>query len=348
MSISKFFMFNILFLVLIILQGCHNNSDGTAGETKYINVNVFKTKTSEFRESIAYSGTIEESETLPLSFSVLGTVLSVKVSEGDFVKKGQLLAVLNEENFKNAYEISLAARVQAEDAYNRLKPMYENGTLPEIKFIEVETRLQQAKAGTEIAKKNLNDCKLFAPVDGIVGRCTIDPGMNVMPGIATIELVQIEKVFAKVSISENEIASIKRGASAYIKIGALGDKEFKGTIEEIGVVADPLAHTYKTKIGISNKEGIIKPGMICSVNVESQGSVNGVVVPNRAVQVNEKGQSFVYSVNTSKNSISRKYVVTGKLMKNGIEIKNGLEEGELVVVSGQQKLDENSLVRIVN
>lgn len=329
-----------------LFQGCSERAENLNNGN--IEVETTEVKHIDGNEVLAYSGTIEESETIPLSFSVVGSVSKVFVSDGDFVKKGQLLAELNDETYKNAYEMSLAAQKQAEDAYNRLLPMYNNGNLPEIKLVEVETGLQQAKSATLIAKKNVEDCKLYSPVDGIVGNRSIEPGMSAIPNLTSITIVKIQKVFAKVPVSESEISSIKIGNKANIKIGALNYSEFSGTVEEIGVMADPIAHTYKIKIGILNKNQQIKPGMICNVTLykSEEDKVAGLFVPSRAVLVNDQGKNFVYVVD--KNKAFRKYVKTGKLLSDGIEITEGLDDGEQIVVAGQQKLVEGSLIKIVN
>lgn len=335
----------IIGLISIFNTGCNDSSANKLNEIP-INVKVQKVIIFDGSQTIAYSGTMEESESVPLSFAVVGTVSRVLVSEGDFVKKGQLLAVLNDETYKNAYEMSMASQKQAEDAYNRLLPMYKNGNLPEIKLVEVETGLQQAKSATLIAKKNVDDCKLYSPVDGIVGKRSIEPGMSAIPNLVSINLVKIEKVFARVPVSENEIASIKKGQKAKITIAALNNSEFIGSVEEIGVLADPIAHTYKIKIGVANKNWQIKPGMICKVTLNKSNETAGLFVPSSAIQVDELGRNFVYTVN--QNKAIRKYVKTGRLLENGVEVIEGLSDGEQIVVVGQQKLVDNSLIQIVN
>jgi RND family efflux transporter MFP subunit len=337
----------MLAIISIILLGAWSGCSGDDPRDKQpINVVAQKVTNAVDEQSIAYNGTIEESESIPLSFSTVGNVARVLVSEGDFVKKGQLLASLNDETYKNIYEMSLASQKQAEDAYKRLLPMYKNGNLPEIKYVEVETGLQQAKSAALISKKNVDDCRLYSPVDGIVGKRSIDPGMSAIPNLTSITIVKIDKVLAKVPVSESEISSIKIGDKAKIKIAALKDPDFIGTIEEIGVMADPIAHTYKIKIGILNKSHQIKPGMICNVTINRINEAAGLFVTNSALLVDEKGRNFVYAVNGDK--AFRKYVTTGKLLRNGVEITSGLNNGEQIVVTGQQKLDDNTPVRIVN
>jgi membrane fusion protein, multidrug efflux system len=345
MKIRKFFASFLSIILIIVYQGCSEESKNTLKDMP-VKVEVEQVGLTNENQIFKYSGTIEESESTPLSFSSIGTVAKVFVSEGDYVKKGQLLATLNEETYKNAYEISSAKLKQAEDAYKRLEPMYKNGNLPEIKFVEIETGLQQAKAAAAISQKNLDDCKLYSPVNGIVGKRSIEPGMSAMPNLASITIVKIEKVFARVPVSENEISFIKKNDKAKIIIAALNNSEFTGTIEEIGVMADPLAHTYKIKVGVANGNHQIKPGMICNVSLNKSEETTGFFVLGKAVLVNEQGRTFVYAVNG--NKAVRKYVKTGKLLNNGVEVIEGLETGERVVITGQQKLVDNSLVHIVN
>lgn len=323
-------------------------SSQVAPQPEPVTVEVQQVIPADLRQLLAYSGTIEESETIPLSFSSVGTVARVFVSEGDAVKKGQMLAVLDTATYRNAYEIAHAAEQRAEDAYNRLTPMHNNGNLPDIKYVEVETGLQQARAAAAMARKNLSDCRLIAPTDGVVGKRSIDPGMVAIPNVVSITLVKLSRVYAKVSVPESEIAWVKKGERALVTLGALGSREFHGTVEEVGVMADLLAHSYKIKIGISNEEQQLKPGMICNVIIEHAGSRHDLVVPSRAVMVDESGRRFVYTVSPGSDRAVRRYLQTGELLKNGIKVLAGIQADERVVVSGQHKLVDQAAVRIVN
>jgi len=348
MKISRLIINSFILIGTIYYTGCGKSSSNSDQANSPVNVEVQKVLSEDGSHAFAYSGTIEESESTPLTFSGVGTVSRVLVSEGDYVHKGQLLAELNNETAKNLYESALASEKQAEDAYRRLQPMYKNGNLPEIKFVEIETQVQQAKSMAATAKKGLDDCRLYATVNGVVGKRSIDAGMMALPNVTSINIVKIEKVFARVPVSENEIASIKKGQKAEITISALGGNTFNGTVEEIGVMADPLAHTYKIKISIINKDLKIKPGMICNVNIANGGGSYSIVVPSRSVMVDETGRNFIYSVNISTGRAARKYIKTGNLLTDGIEITDGLNEGEVVVVTGQHKLVDGSKVNILN
>ncbi|HPG40105.1 MAG TPA: efflux RND transporter periplasmic adaptor subunit [bacterium] len=341
-----FYLLGSLVVVPVMFTGCNKINETSTQEP--VPVVVQQAVSAQAHHYSAYSGAIEESETIPLSFAAVGTVAQVLVSEGDMVKKGQLLARLDTTSAKSAWEMAFAVQQQAEDAYKRLTPMYKNGNLPEIKYVEVETGLQRAKAAAVIARKSLDDCNLYASTDAIVGKRSINPGMIAMPNISSITLVKISRVFAKVAVPEDEISSVKAGDQALVTIGALGNKEFTGSVEEIGVIADPLAHTYKIKIGIANNNLEIKPGMICKVSLDNKRINRGLQVPTHAVLVDESGNNFVYTVDAATAKAARRAVQTGDLLNSGIEITAGLETNDLVVISGQHKLVDNAPVRIIN
>jgi RND family efflux transporter MFP subunit len=342
---KQLIIISILLLSIVGITACNTSKVSVPAP---VNVEIKKVGIANEHDDFAYSGTIEESETIPLSFSVLGNVAKVFVAEGDTVRKGQLLAALDNTTFRNSYEMALATAKQAEDAYKRLTKMYKNGNLPEIKYVEVQTKQQQAISAANIAKKNLDDCNLYATTEGIVGKRSIEPGMMATPNLISITIVKIAKVYARIPVSENEISMIKKGQRAHIKIDALKSSSFDGIIEEIGVMADPLAHTYKIKIGIQNTDRKIKPGMVCNVTIANTSGIRNLVVPSEAVMIDEMGKNCVFTIDTIHNTAIRKFVKLGKLDNNGIEIAEGLKLNELVVTSGQHKLVDHSPVHITN
>lgn len=344
MKTIKYFL---SFLILgTILTACSEDNNNLNSK-KQIGVIIQQVKLNNSTEQITFSGTIEEAKSSSLSFSVMGTVDKVYFEEGQAVNKGTLLAEINSETYKNAYQIALSSVNQAEDAYKRLEPMYKNGTYPEIKMVELETQLQQAKANLEIVKKNLNDCKLYANMTGIVGRRLIDPGSNVIPGSPIFTIVDINTVFAKVPVPENEIGKIKKGGKAAVQINAVNENYITGTIEEIGVLANPLSHTYDIKIRLANPTKSLKPGMVCNVQIDGIDKQGCLLVPSSAVQVDENGLNFVYLVNENKSQANKHSVTVGTFTKNDLEILSGLKKDDIIVISGFHKLYDNAPIEVI-
>jgi len=332
------------FALLLLVVSCKGKKEESKAE-EAIQVKVETIAMSAATGEHNYVGTVEENTGSSLSFSVMGTVEKVLIDEGQSVSKGQLLAVLNKATLKNTYTVALSSLKQAEDAYKRLTLLHENGSLPEIKYVEIQTQLQQAQAAESIAKKNLHDCNLYAPFSGVIARRSIEPGMNVMPGIESLKLVTIDKVNVKVSVPENEIARIKKGATAQVNVAALDHRSFEGKIEIKGVIANPLSHTYEVKVKLNNPHRELMPGMVCEVYISSTDQQQGgILVPNSAIQILDSGERFVWLAKDGK--ATRRIVVVGGLTNQGVVITNGLTSGDQVIIEGNQKVSEGMKIAV--
>ena len=221
--------------------------------------------------------------------------------------------------------------------------MKENGTLPEIKWVEVETGLAQATAATNLAQKGISDCKLYATKDGIIGKKNIESGMNVVPFTSAIELINIEDVNIKIPVPENEIPLFKKGQNAQVTTPALSQKN-TGIVNEVGVSADILSHTYPVKIAVKNIDLAIKPGMICQVSIALSNQSKGLLISNKAVQLDITGNQFVYIINN--NKAEKRTIKTAGVINNQILVTDGLKENDEVIVDGQQKLAHGMLVNV--
>ena len=263
--------------------GCTSSSK----EERAVREIPVKTWTVSLREGVytrSYIGEIEGESSSSLSFQVPGYVECIYVKEGQRVERGELLARLDETTLQSTYDAALSTLKQAEDAYARMEQLHKSGSLPEIKWVEVQSSLQQARSMEQIAKKNLKDVELRAPYSGIIAQKSIDTGSTVLPGVPAFKLMKIDWVNVNISVPENEVADVKMGADVTVTVAALGGKSFSGKITEKGIAADPLAHTYKALARIENRQGELLPGMVCVVNMGSRNN-SQIVIPNSVVQV---------------------------------------------------------------
>lgn len=289
-----------------------------------------------------YVGVVEEESATALSFPVQGTVTSLAADEGQRVKAGQVLARLDERNLQSIRNSAQASLTQAEDAMKRLQMLHDNGSLPEIKYVEAQTKLEQARAMEQVARKNLEDSRLAAPFAGVIGKKSVEAGENVMPGQAVVTLLKTDVVKVKIPVPENEIAAVGPGRKARIVVAALGGKSYEGTVREKGVTADPVSHTYEAKIPLANPDGALMPGMVCRVTLAADSAARAIVLPNRAVQVTGRGERFVWCVQDGR--AVRVPVTVGALTEGGVVIASGLAAGEQVITDGYQKVSDGMKV----
>lgn len=327
-----------------LLACCTSKSQETQKE-QGIRVKTITLKSDKLTTSKSYVGVVEEETASALSFSVQGNVERIYVTEGQLVKKGQLLAELGTENLRSAYDAAQATLKQAQDAMGRLQQLYDNKSLPEIKYVEAQTKLDQARSMAAISKKNLSNSRLTAPFSGVIGKRMVDIGENAIPGSAAFTLLDITSVKVKVAIPEGEISQIAIGKEASVNIPAIGDQKFRGKIVEKGIVAHPVSHTYDIKIRIPNGDRKLMPGMVCRIWFVGGTASSAFVVPNNVVQVSPDGQKYVWCV-VNKRATAVK-VTTGGLSGQGVIVESGLTEDDAIISEGFQKVSEGMEVIVL-
>ena len=229
---------------VLLLAGCGQEEQQKTQDV--VKVKTMQVAPAAIEGTRCFSGTVEETAGTPLSFPVMGTVEAVHFRLGDRIGKGQLLASVDPTSMQSSYDAAKATLVQAEDAYRRMKELHDKGSLPEIQWVEVQSKLQQARSMEEMAQKNLKDCKLYAPFSGVIADKSVEVGQNVVPGMAVGKLVGVSQLKVKIAVPEAEIGSIALRQQAVIKVPALGDKVFASVVSEKGIVANPMSRSYES------------------------------------------------------------------------------------------------------
>ncbi len=333
----------LICVCLISFQGC---SSGTSQPEKSAAIFV---KTQIVRETenmniLGYTGVVEGMSSVALSFSAPGTIERMLVSEGDFAGKGQLVARLDPTSAQNMFNVAESSLKQAQDGYDRLKSIHEKGSLPEVQMVDIETKLNQAQSGYNIARKNLEDCSLYAPVSGVVGRKMAEAGEIAVPGKAVITLIDISSVKISFSVPENEISLIPSSCESVITVSALGDKQFTGKKITKNAVANPVSHTYKASVNVANPGRDLLPGMVCNITLSNKTPEAGISIPIEVVMTSADGRSFVWC--DENGTARRRFIATGKARGNGVEVTQGLSEGDVIVTEGFQKISEGDNISV--
>lgn len=343
-----------LSVVALLALGCSNNNQPTENVVKVKTTKVTSTNISGEQN---YSGSIEEMSGTSLSFVGAGTIKNLFVQEGQQVKAGQLIGVIDASSTNNAVTMAHAATEQAQetvrqanDAYNRMKLLRDNNSLPEIKWVEIETKVAQAKqmltqaqASERIARKALTDTHITAPYSGYISKKNAEIGQNVMPGQPIANLVKIDKIKVKISVPENEVVKMHIGQKIMFKVSSLGETSFQGTIIEKNVAADPISRSYTVKAVADNPNHNLLPGMICEVYTSNSNKSMSISLPANIIQIDIDNRPFVWTV---KNGKARKvYVDIDENAGENVIIKSGLQEGDKVITEGQQKVSNGMKIK---
>lgn len=330
-----------MLFALCLLCAC-----GEKKETQNSDVLIVTTEKATLSHDYAqmpYVGTIKEESSTMVSFTGMGVLKTMNASEGQKVQKGQLLAVIDDSQAKSALEAAKAMLDQALDAEKRMKQLHELGSLPDMKWIEVQSQVQQARSSYDMCKKAVDDCKAYAPASGVVGAKILGVGENVLPTEPVLNILQINTVKVQVSIPEKEIAQINENSATTISVEALGGETFQGGRIEKGVSADAMTHTYNIYIHLPNPDHKLLPGMVATVRFNDEAQQEAITLPVKAVQKGNKGLFVWVKQNGAAKRVS---VELGETVGNRVVISGGgLQQGMEVIVEGYQKLSEGAKVK---
>ena len=332
-------------LVVLLLATACSKQEGQKTKAP-VRVKTEVAATSFNGKGTTYVGIVEEREATAVSFTGMGVVKRMLVDEGQAVRRGQLIAEMDDTQARNLLKGAEAAMVQANDALQRYGMLHDNGSLPEVQWVEVQSKVAQARSQLDVARKNLADCRLTAPVSGIIGRKQVGAGETALPSQAVVSILDISTVKVKAAIPEAEIGNIGLHTPSTIWVEAVGGTYRGGTIEK-GVQADALTHTYDIRISVANSGLRLMPGMVAEVRLDTgagshslQGQVN---LPLAAVQKKADGTLFVWTVDQD-STAHRTTVITGPTSGNRVAVSSGIGAGQRVVTEGYQKLSEGTKV----
>lgn len=277
-----------------------------------------------------------------LSFEIAGNITSIRVDEGDRVSKGQLLATINPTTVKEAHRATLTTLKQAQDAYRRFLPLHQSGTISDMKWVEIESKLEQAKAAESIARQQLSHSTLTAPYSGVIAAKNVDMGTYVLPGQPVLKLANVAQVNAKVSVPEAEISLLHVGDKVKLTVAALSGAVFYGTISEKASMPI-LSRIPTTSRWYHHPQGRLLPGMVCNAQIQGSAAAPAhIIVPPQSVELDVDNSRFVWTVVNGK--AHQQPVTIGDFEGDGIIILSGLHTGDQVIINGQQKVSEGMKV----
>ncbi|MGK9369374.1 efflux RND transporter periplasmic adaptor subunit [Melioribacter sp. Ez-97] len=331
----------LLLLLFVGFAGCSSKKEEVK-ENKPIPVEVTRVETTSIEREIELVGTLQPWKEANLGAQTTGRVEKIFVEEGTYVKEGDLLFQMDDTQL-------IQAKLQyqlAKDNYERMKPLYESGSISQSQF-------DQVKANYESAEKSYNllltNTQFRAPFSGVVTAKKLNEGEIFLlaptggaPSIITI--MQLNPLKLTLGISESDFNSVKTGQTVVVKSDIYPDREFKGVINRINPAINPATRTFQAEVKVPNDNNLLRPGMFVRASVKI-GSKEGIIV-NRSAALKQLGSDAYYGFIVKNNTAKRVELKLGKEFNSVVEIVSGLSEGDYLVTKGQGLLKDGSAVEI--
>ena len=339
-------IFNTMFLAgaLLLAAGCGNVGKKDAQQAEPVAEEVVPSVTAEkvfvreVPQMSTYTSTVQayvKNNIAPQSGS---RIKKINVEVGDFVKKGQVLAEMDQIQLQQA-ELQMKNK---ELEYNRLKKLHEAGGLSQSDLDAIELAYQVSKTTYE---NLLENSVLLSPISGVVTARNYDVGDMYAMSAPVFTVEQISPVKLLVAISESDYSKVGKGDSVEITADAIPGKTFYGKITRIYPTIDPATRTFTVEVVVENNYKTLRPGMFARVTIKF-GSNESVVIPDVAVVKQQgSGERFVYVVNED-GTVSYVKVVLGRRVGAEYEVLEGLVDGATIVTGGQIRLKDGVKVSV--
>jgi membrane fusion protein (multidrug efflux system) len=326
-----------------LLAGCGGKKAGGGGFAfPPMPVEVSPVIVQKVADKFEAVGTIEAIEAITVVGEIDAVVKSLPFREGGFIRRGELIAQLDDAQLAAELARAEAFRAQSQATYDRVKVIVNQGAGAPQDLDDAAASLKVAEANLDLARARFSKTRVTAAFDGIVGARKISVGTFLRAGQAITELANIDAMRVTFSAPERFLPLLARGATVRVSAPAFPGFEPKGEIVVIEPVIDASTRSARVVARVQNTGRRFRPGMSANVSAVLSERPNALTIPSEAV-FGSGNQSFVFVVNPD-STVSRVALVLGTRLSDVVEVLEGLSAGMTVVRAGHQKLFEGGKV----
>ena len=321
----------------------------SAGYTRVVNVEVAPVEPREFARIIRVTGVAQAMRDVVVSAQEEGVVRRIVRDKGQPIRVGQAILRLDDAILRAQVQTAAAQAGLADELWARRKKLYEeDGIGSEVSYLEAKYVAEQNRGNLGALQERLARTTVTAPISGILDARIVEVGSMVSPGTPVARIVQTDSVKILAGVPERYALDLSVGASASVTFDVLVGEILGASITYVGVAVDRDSRTFPVELTLPNPGGRIKPEMVASIAVVQETLSDAIVVPQQALVAMEEGHVVFVVEGTGEETVAvARRVRISASQGNEAVIAEGLEEGDRVVVVGQQGLTAGDRVRIV-
>ncbi len=331
------------------LEKINSAIDALGSSEKRTLITAFITETQSFEHQIEIQANIKTRQNVLVYPEFAGRLITLKVVEGQNVKKGNLLALIDDAGITDQLDQMILQLNLAKTTFERTQRLWDQKIGSEMMYLEAKTRYKAAQKQVSQIKQQLAKTKIYAPFNGVIDEIQARLGSNLIPGITPVlRIVNLNTMFAESDVPENYLSNITKGSKAKVNIPALNQIQ-NTEIHQTGNFITPSNRTFRVEARLENPEGLIKPNLNARLSVMDYFNPEAIMIPLRVVREDAKNQPYVFVLSKPEKdngfTTEQRMVTLGKTKEEMVEIIDGLTTGELVVEEGVSLLVTNQKVK---
>ena len=312
-------------------------------------ISTFKVKPENFDHYIEIQANIKTRQNVLLYPEYTGTLKKIYVEEGQEVKKGKLLAQIDDAGLKNQLEQLQIQAALSKTTYERTQRLWDQNIGAEMKLLQAKATYESQLKSLAQLKKQLQRTRILAPFSGTIDEIVANTGANLLPGQTPVmRIVDLKKMYTEASVPERYLSQIKKGTTATVKIPML-DREYSTTVRQTGNFINPNNRSFRVETPLSNPDEMIKPNLSCKLKINDYSNPEALMIPLRIIKENAIGKKYIFKLTPDgKDQVYRTeqvFVKLGKKSTDKVEILEGIQAGDLLVDEGATIVENNQRVK---
>jgi len=347
-----------IIVILLLMAFVNNRSEPLSlPASNAFTVEVAKTELTDMQRVSSFKADLLPKEEAIVSSQISGQVTDVLFENGDHVAQGQSLVILDAAALKNSLitaQIGLQNMMSnldyAQSDYDKAKILYEAGAISKSSLENAQKALDGARISVELQQASIDainislaNCVLKAPISGEVNDKSVSVGQFISPGMEYAKVKNNSSVKASIQIKESDLAKVKVGQKVKLRLSESDTVSYEGTITNIAASADAQSRTFACQIILDNKDGRLHSGIYGYVEIAGTQKEKVLSIPLAALLGSENN----YYVFTFDNGVAKKTTVSiGDIQKNTVEVTKGLKEGQEVIITNLNSLQNGDKVTL--
>ena len=334
------------------LKKINSSIDKITNNQKVPLVTGIKISSETFNHKIEIQANINTRQNLILFPELSGKLKELYVNEGQQVKKGQLLAVIDDSGLYEELETLKIQFSLSKTNFEKTERLWNKKIGSEMKYLESKAKYESQQKMVDQMKKRLLKTKIIAPFKGVIDEIKGKKGQILTPYVTPIlRIINLDKMYVEALVPENHLPNIKIGSEAVVNIPVLNSSQ-KTKINQTGNYINPNNRTFRIEAPLNNSNNMIKPNLAAKILITDYYNKNAIMIPTKIINENAEGQPYIFKLlKTDENSIYRTkkiFIELGKSTNEKTEILNGIKVDDIIIDEGSTIVDDDQKVKNIN
>lgn len=313
-------------------------------------ITTLAAKETTFMHYVELQGNVSTKQNLVIYPEYSGILIRVFVKEGQYVRKGQQLAKIDDGGLsQQVAQLQIQADL-AKTTFERQERLWNQKIGSEIQYLQAKSTYEAQQKAVDQLQQQVGKTIVRAPFSGTIDNVITEQGSVVAPGQSQLfRIVNLKDMYIETDVPERYISNVTRGKEVKVEFPILG-KSLDAKIRQAGNFINPANRTFKVEVAVPNKDKTIKPNLTAKLRINDYTNKKALLIPQSIISENAEGQQYVYTIADKKGSLAkarRVIIETGKTQGDNIEVLSGLNNGDEIIQEGARSVKDGQEVKII-